>query len=365
MTRAVTGRRVGFTLVELLVAIGIIGILSGLLLGVAAVAAGTAREARTQSLIARLHTLLIERYDQYRYQRVDVSDRAVDQLGVGVATDGYSDSAGLFVNDLDSRQYGAAARVAALRELMKLEMPDRWSDLIGQAVPATPKMQRARRPGAGDTIDTGDSVFLDSVPLLFLDSAPPAWSAYVRAYNNLIGRTNTVTGSTNTAEDITANQGAELLYLTIIHTTGDGEARSLFKESDLGDTDGDGAPRIRRRLGQPDLVPPLGARLRVGRAAQRARPPTTSTATRRRDTNDNGLSGPDAVVNAVLADHRPLRPIPHRQPERERRRVQLQRDKRTTPGYRGWRLVPLILLATVLMRRSGLADGRVQTTGNV
>ena len=48
------------TLVELLVAMAIISILAALLVGVAATAGATAREARTKSLVARLHTLLAD-----------------------------------------------------------------------------------------------------------------------------------------------------------------------------------------------------------------------------------------------------------------------------------------------------------------
>ena len=44
---------------------------------------------------------------------------------------------------------------------------------------------------------------------------------------------------------------------------GDGEARSLFAESSIGDTDGDGAMSS-STAGAPDRVPPLGAGLRFG-----------------------------------------------------------------------------------------------------
>ncbi len=48
--------------------------------------------------------------------------------------------------------------------------------------------------------------------------------------------------------------GAELLYLVIMLATGDGEARALFKESDIGDTDPagpDGAPEFLDGWGNP------------------------------------------------------------------------------------------------------------------
>ena len=48
----------------------IISILAAAVLGVAAVAGETAREAKTRTIIARLHTLLMEHYDTYVNRRV-------------------------------------------------------------------------------------------------------------------------------------------------------------------------------------------------------------------------------------------------------------------------------------------------------
>ena len=55
-----------------MVAILIISILAAALLGVAAVAGETAREAKTRNIIARIHTLLMEQYDTYKSRRVKV-----------------------------------------------------------------------------------------------------------------------------------------------------------------------------------------------------------------------------------------------------------------------------------------------------
>ena len=59
------------------------------------------------------------------------------------------------------------------------------------------------------------------------------------------------------------NQGAECLYMVIMMATGEGEARALFGESSIGDTDGDGALRVRRWLGTPNQFPALGTRIRI------------------------------------------------------------------------------------------------------
>ena len=53
----------------------------------------------------------------------------------------------------------------------------------------------------------------------------------------------------------------------IMLATGDGEARTLFSSQDIGDTDGDGAPKFLRWLGEADPVPPLARGIRIFIAA--------------------------------------------------------------------------------------------------
>lgn len=47
------------------------------------------------------------------------------------------------------------------------------------------------------------------------------------------------------------NESAECLYLVIMNACGDGESRTLFPESNIGDTDGDGAPEFIDGWGHP------------------------------------------------------------------------------------------------------------------
>ena len=116
--------RSGFTLVELLITIMIIGILAAMILGVAAVAGNTAREAKTRNMIARLHTLLMQQADTYKTRRVKVKSTTLD-----------------IINGLPGAKRGeslATLRLYALREMMLMEMPDRWSDVLLAAVPSSP-----------------------------------------------------------------------------------------------------------------------------------------------------------------------------------------------------------------------------------
>jgi prepilin-type N-terminal cleavage/methylation domain-containing protein len=219
--------RRGITLVELLITILIISILAGLILGVASVAGETAREAHTRHMITRLHTLLMEYYDTYKTRRVEVRP----QLVAGIN------------NSLNPSQRGQAlalARLYALRELILMEVPDRWSDVLLAGVPAMPTgVADARYP-----------YFQDSTGASSIGRTSLA-GIYLRRYDQIATATNSLTGNRNTGEEITDNQGAECLYMVITLATGDGEAKSLFGEGDIGDVDGDGAPEFLDGWGRP------------------------------------------------------------------------------------------------------------------
>lgn len=222
--RRANGR--AFTLVELLITIAIISILAGLLLGVAARAGERGREARTKAMIARLHTLVMEHYDTYRDRRAPLEEG----------------------NPTIANLTGAAraeARLYALRELMILEMPDRWSDVW-----------LAPLPGASDSAATVPSY----VAPLYLEAGlggstnggvTPLNEAYRRQCRASIEGINTLTGERNTVDNLLDNQGAECLYMIVMLATADGEARTLFNESSIGDVDGDGAREFLDGWGRP------------------------------------------------------------------------------------------------------------------
>lgn len=327
----------GMTLIELIVAITIVAILGALLLGVAATAGGVAREARTNSMITRLHTLLMERYDEYRTRRVELRPDAISNLLIDSDGDNYSDATGIYLPPLlaNPQSQAAAARVAALREMMRVEMPDRWSDLTENR--------------------------------LFLDGSPPVLTnAYIRAFNRMDPtllpvenrHENTVTGNLNTNSDLLTNQGAECLYLVIMNATGDGEARGLFKETDTGDTDGDGALEFLDGWGNP--ISYLRWAPGFESDAQLSVPGLQDIyRDAERDTDDGGLSGSVAVVNTILDDHSPYDLFRVDNPLTN---VPGFDESNDAPSARGWRLVPLIY-SHGADEESGLADGLTQTTG--
>ena len=151
--------RRGFTLVELLITILIISILAGLILGVAALAGETAREAQTRHVVARLHNLLMERYDTYKTRRVRLRDDVEEAIKSNFSS-GARRGAVL-----------AEARLYALREMILMEIPDRWSDVVLNTV--------------GNT----------ELAPMYLNERTDLSNVYLRRYKGLIGRTNALTGS--------------------------------------------------------------------------------------------------------------------------------------------------------------------------
>jgi prepilin-type N-terminal cleavage/methylation domain-containing protein len=219
--------RAGFTLIELLIAITIIAILAGLILGVASVAGETARHRKTEQMIARLHTLLMDHYETYKTRRVSVRQQIID----GINDPG---------NGLSREQRAKApaiARLYALRELILMEVPDRWSDILLTEVPENP----ASGVQGGRVEYALLPFFQDTTQASPISGRTGLTDVYLRRYADIATRTNSLTGEPNTEEEITDYQGAECLYLVITLATGEGEARSLFGESTIGDTDGDGA----------------------------------------------------------------------------------------------------------------------------
>jgi hypothetical protein len=197
-----------------LVTITIVSIISAAILGTAVAAMESGRRSRTRSIVAKLHGLVMERWDSYATRRIDIRpdiERALNdpQSSVPLAERG---------------QMMADARLLALRELMKMEMPDRWSDVVNQ--PTT----------------QGNLSLLN--PPTVLSSVPGVTQMYRRRLGEMIANNVDI-------DAINDNQAAECLYLTVMYATGDGEARTLFTSNDIGDVDGDGAPEFLDGWGQP------------------------------------------------------------------------------------------------------------------
>lgn len=176
-----------FTLTEMLVVIMIIAILSSMVLFALAGVQEQAREKRTRAQITRLNELIMERLQSYQTRRVPPPPNIpLDTLR-------------------NNPRAAAMQRLLGIRELMRMEMPDRVSDVID------------------------DPAFLPNRPSLN------------RAYQRRA-----------TANWTNVNEGAECLYLIVSRIqVGNSNALEFLSESEIGDTDNDGMPEILDAWGGP------------------------------------------------------------------------------------------------------------------
>ena len=119
---ACRARRSAFTLVELLVVIAIIVLLGSLtVVGMAGILAD-AKAARTRSQIARIDSLLMARWEQYRSRPVPVPINIASVAPSGDSTTDRQNARLLAAN-------AHRTRLLAMRLLQRVEFPDRISDV--------------------------------------------------------------------------------------------------------------------------------------------------------------------------------------------------------------------------------------------
>ena len=185
--------RPGFTLIELLVTITIISILAGISLGAFRYARTAAAEMKTKATIAKLDAIVMQRYESYMTRRMPID-----------------------TNGLTPAQ-AARSRLEAIRDLIRMEMPERWSDVIN---------------GPLDIYN----------PLSKPNFKVPEPAFKLACYQRYLQST-----ADNTL--IKNNGGPECLYLIV--SMGNPEAMEQFGQNEIGDVDGDGFPEFIDGWGTP------------------------------------------------------------------------------------------------------------------
>lgn len=242
-------KRSGFTLVELLSAIAIIGIMAGMVLYALLGAQTDAKVAKTRGTVQKINEILLQKWEEYRYKSINVQlDPALTMPVNGVYP--------------VAPREAARVKMVVQRDVMRMEMPDRISDLIYPPTQYTieyntasgltsTKLPRAIPPGYGLLYNTLRNEIISlksrgvaswsSFSLDPLPSGPLTANAPVTPYS-----------SNTLAQWNSAVQSAELLYLLISTCNfGGTSALEYFRPSETADTDGDGLLEFVDAWGKP------------------------------------------------------------------------------------------------------------------
>lgn len=239
-------RRPSFTLVELMVVISIIGVLASAVLMAMAGVMEQAKVVRTKAQVAKLHELIMTKWQSYNMRTLRVAQPplpasatrrfpVIPEPFVDSNGNGKWNSSETFTDQNGNGGYDsgmARVRLDFLRDLMRMELPDRISDLTdGPAV--FHLMGPVATPWPG------------SLP------SPSLWLSY-RRRADAAAKAKFGTSANWTMTWDTPNQGAECLYL-IVASIREGDSRGIdfFKDSEIGDTDGDGMLEILDAWGRP------------------------------------------------------------------------------------------------------------------
>ncbi len=222
-------KRTGISLIELLVSITIVTLLATAVLFGMSNMQDLAKTNRTRATIAKLHGLIMERWETYEGRRIDLAPRNESPFLSYFRSDGsnydlsvYRDS----TNSADQVMF-QMARLCGLYELMRYELPDRQSDIesdvLGLVLAANAGFPLPSRTPMGQPL-------------------PGRTRDYFKQ----------IQANAKRADWGLLHQGAECLYLIVAQMqVDDTSAIELFRDEEIGDVDGDGMREFIDGWGNP------------------------------------------------------------------------------------------------------------------
>lgn len=203
-------RTAGFTLVELLITVSVIGIMASMVLFAMFRATESARVKKTEAIIASLDAIIRVRWESYSTRRVPID-----------------------VPPNSPPNVAGKLRLDAQRELMRMELPERWSDIA--------------------VINGAASPPADVVPSapISLPAPPSVWNQYLRRVQ-AIHESGLAQSPPQNDWPTQQFQAAECLYLIVMAAMSEeGDSPDIFKADSIGDKDGDGALEFWDAWGTP------------------------------------------------------------------------------------------------------------------
>jgi prepilin-type N-terminal cleavage/methylation domain-containing protein len=212
--------RGGFTLVEMLVTITIVAILAAVVYGAMAAAENTAKIAKTRATIAKLHRLIMARYESYKTRRIPIDMF----MQIGTTT---------HISTPLTPLEMATVRLEAIREIMRIELPERVNDVIIQ--PTSGSVGAFTSSGWSKLSRNASSRKMQPT------SISQAYYTYWQQQESQGRRWRSQTSNTHIS--------AECLYMIITMACPGG--REQFSENEIGDVDRDGWPEFIDGWGRP------------------------------------------------------------------------------------------------------------------
>ena len=217
----------------MLIVIAIIAILAAAMAYAVGGAQESAKVAKTRAIIAKLHTLVSQKYESYRNRRLPI---AIPPTVIDPATGGAIATPPRAI---------AKLRCDALRALIKMEMPERWTDVVDDPAKSPIKIVKPGAPRSDPTKWTpyGD-VTNPSRAATVTMQRPAASQAYLAFFNSL--------GAFNaTSLESDGNQGAKCLYLLVTKGLDEPDVLENFSDSEIGDPDHSGCKVFLDAWGNP------------------------------------------------------------------------------------------------------------------